>query len=159
MFPILNLLDNTPQSIPNTLHGITPQEQPQRRIRAVSQLPDELRAFDCRRGLSVAEPGYHTPSVARGGGRVGVRFGGWLHEEVAPCGEGFRAGVGSVGGEGWVSYGGSRSVGGRRTYSSRRARPGSTSVALTPKDSTSYIRLSTRPSTAYFVAQYASDCQ
>lgn len=74
MFPILNLLNNTPQPIPNALDGIAPQQQPQRRIAAMAELPHQLGALDGARGLAVIQPLYDALGVA--GGAAGTSIGG-----------------------------------------------------------------------------------
>lgn len=88
MLPILNLLDDTLQPIPDTLHGIRAQNQSQRRIRAVPEFPDEMRGFHRARGLLVAEPEEHALCVCGGGGGCFVRVAGGFHQEVAVEGEG-----------------------------------------------------------------------
>ena len=88
MFPILNLLDDTLQPIPDTLHGIRAQNQPQRRIRAMPEFPDEMRCFHRARGLFVAEPEEHALCVCGGGGGCFVWLAGGFHQEMTVEGEG-----------------------------------------------------------------------
>lgn len=78
MLPIFNLLDDTLQPVPNTLHGIRAQNQPQRRIRAMPELPDKMRGLDGAGGLLVTEPEEHPFCMGRGrGGRAVGRTGGF----------------------------------------------------------------------------------
>lgn len=79
-----HLLDNAPQPIPYTLDRVTAEQQPERRVPAVAQLPDEFSALDGADGLAVVEPLDHALRVARGAGRRRVRLAGrGLDEEMA----------------------------------------------------------------------------
>lgn len=71
MLPIFDLFNDTLQPIPDTLHRICSQNQPQWRIGAMPEFPDKMRGLDGAGRLLIAEPEKHSFGVGRRrGGRI-----------------------------------------------------------------------------------------
>lgn len=88
MLPVLQLLGDGAHSVADALDGVAAQQQPQRRVRAVAQLPDELGALDGARWLAISQPLHHALCVQRGRRCGGIMLAGRLDEKVAPGGQG-----------------------------------------------------------------------
>jgi hypothetical protein len=77
------LLGDTFHSVSDTLNRVAAQNQPQRGIAAMPQLPHQLGALYCTDGLPIVEPLYHSPCMLRWTGQARIWFARvWLHEEV-----------------------------------------------------------------------------
>lgn len=83
ILPVFDLLDDALESVADALDRVGSQDQPQRRIGAMAQLPNQMRRLDGTGRLLIAQPHQHALRMRRRRRGAAIRLAGLLDKEVA----------------------------------------------------------------------------